>query len=311
MAGVSRRLAFLMSLATVLFAALVWEIWRQYAAGIPFGLSSGGFTIALTVLVGAGWLVVFLAIQLGFYPQLRDFLHRTTNPDEWARRMRLEEFTGRFVKAGDLVFDVGANQGRWTEVYQRLGARVVAVEPNPKLARLVKQRYRPFAVVASAMGSEPGTAKLHLGKHSGHSTLSDEWMRVSREAEPGPDRWQGTVDVPVERLDDLIQRYGTPDVVKIDVEGFEDAALRGLSVGVPLLYLEFHCIQLEATEASVAILERLGAYEYNYSVGQQQSWRLDDWVSSRDLFAELRRLAKGAPNSYGDIFARRVDAVAA
>ena len=45
-------------------------------------------------------------------------------------RKKLLKFYSRFIKKDDLCFDIGANYGRRTEIFLKLGARVVAVEPQ-------------------------------------------------------------------------------------------------------------------------------------------------------------------------------------
>jgi predicted RNA methylase len=44
---------------------------------------------------------------------------------------RRSEFYSQFVSSGDLVFDVGANVGNRSKIFSRLGARVIAFEPQP------------------------------------------------------------------------------------------------------------------------------------------------------------------------------------
>ena len=52
-----------------------------------------------------------------------------------ALRTKMRDLYGPYVRRGDLVFDVGAHMGTYTEVFVELGAKVVAVEPNPMAAR--------------------------------------------------------------------------------------------------------------------------------------------------------------------------------
>ena len=49
----------------------------------------------------------------------------------------------QFVRPGDLVFDVGAHVGDRIAAFRRLGARVVAVEPQPALVRTLQAALRP------------------------------------------------------------------------------------------------------------------------------------------------------------------------
>src|SRR5437763_4611270 len=58
-----------------------------------------------------------------------------------ARRAVMGRFYAQFVQPGDMVFDVGAHVGDRVAAFRRLGARVVAVEPQPALGRGVKFVY--------------------------------------------------------------------------------------------------------------------------------------------------------------------------
>ena len=71
------------------------------------------------------------------------------------RRAALDRHYGRFVASGDLVFDIGCHVGDRVAAFRRLGARVVAVEPQPALARtlrLIYGRDHAVTVVESAIG---------------------------------------------------------------------------------------------------------------------------------------------------------------
>lgn len=52
----------------------------------------------------------------------------------WKYRVALRSFYAQFISPGDLVFDIGANVGSYTEMFLRLGAKVVAAEPNRECA---------------------------------------------------------------------------------------------------------------------------------------------------------------------------------
>src|SRR6185369_11431440 len=81
------------------------------------------------------------------------------------RRAAMDRLYGRFVRAGDLVFDVGAHVGDRIAAFRRLGARVVAVEPQPALARTLKLIYgrdRAVAIEPVAVGATAGEIELEL-----------------------------------------------------------------------------------------------------------------------------------------------------
>ena len=57
---------------------------------------------------------------------------------EWKRR----QFLGGFIQKGDLVFDIGANVGQMTDVFLRLEAKVVCVEPQMDVFQFLQWKYR-------------------------------------------------------------------------------------------------------------------------------------------------------------------------
>src|SRR5262245_30710904 len=157
-----------------------------------------------------------------------------------ARRAAMDQLYGRFVTRGDLVFDVGAHVGDRVAAFRRLGARVVAVEPQPALVRTLKLLYSrdtAVAIEAVAVGRHAGTVELKLNVDNPTvSTASPAFVEAAHGA-PGWEgqAWTRSIQVPLTTLDALMARYGRPAFIKIDVEGFEAEALAGLTRPPPAL----------------------------------------------------------------------------
>jgi FkbM family methyltransferase len=224
-----------------------------------------------------------------------------------ARRAAMHEFYGEFVHAGDLVFDVGAHVGDRIAAFRRLGARVVAVEPQPALVktlRLLYGRDRAVAIEPVAVGAGAGTIELKLNfDNPTVSSASAAFLQAAHGA-PGWEgqAWTGTVDVPVTTLDALIARHGAPTFIKIDVEGLEAQALAGLTYPPPALSFEFTTIQREVAADCIARCVTLGYRRYNAILGESHRLVHTGWLAGRDIAAWLADLPHSA-NS-GDIYAQ-------
>lgn len=235
-------------------------------------------------------------VQPLLYRRARDLYWRLAKPDLRQAFVELRERLAEYVSPGDLVFDIGANVGDLTAVFLELGASVVAVEPNPELAKLVGKRHG-VTVESAAAGAEIGEAQLRLGIHHEHSTLSEDYQTTYS------DRFRETVTVRVLTIDYLIDRYGEPAFVKIDVEGYEPQVLRGLSRPLPALSFEFLRDVLDQTADALLTLEGLDRYTYRFAENA--------WPGTTPLSAPmnpdelLRSLEALRPTAYGDIYAQR------
>lgn len=212
-----------------------------------------------------------------------------------------------FVKPGDLVIDVGAHVGDRVAAFRALGARVVAVEPQRRLAltlRLLHGRDPLVTIRRCALGPDRGEATLRVNTANPTVTTRSEAFVASAAGAPG---WEGQVwdhaeTVPAETLDALIAEFGQPAFIKIDVEGFEAEVLSGLTRSPPPV-LSFEVVTA-AREAGLAALERaraLGYGAFRLSLGEAHVWS-GDWIAG-EAMAETLAALPDAANS-GDVYAR-------
>ena len=222
------------------------------------------------------------------------------------RRAAMDRLYGRFIEHGDLVFDVGAHVGDSIAAFRRLGARVVAVEPQPALVRTLKLLYgrdRAVAIEPVAVGGGEGTVEFKLNVDNPTVSTASEAFLQAADGAPGWEgqAWTRTIRVPVTTLDALIARHGLPAFIKIDVEGFEAEALAGLTCPPPALSFEFTTIQREVGIAAIERCAALGFSRYNAMLGEDHALVLPDWVGAGAIADWLRALPIAA-NS-GDIYA--------
>lgn len=224
------------------------------------------------------------------------------------RQRGLRRLYAPFVAAGDLVFDIGAHVGDRSVAFAALGARVIALEPQPACTRWlgrVARRHAGIRVIASAAGAKSGSATLAVSRASPTvSTLATDWRRRIGRSNPGfrQVRWEDEITVPVTTLDDLIRAHGRPTFCKIDVEGYEAEVLAGLSASIPAVSFEFVAGTTDIARACITRLGALGDYEYNTIAGEQRRFRFPQWISAPSLDHWLERGAEGIAS--GDVYAR-------
>ena len=224
------------------------------------------------------------------------------------RRRRMRRLYRQFVARGDLAFDIGAHAGNRTRTLLSLGCRVVAVEPQPDFARLLRTlfgRRSDVMIEETAVRDAAGRVELSISERTPTVTTAAPAWRNARAADPDFARvqWGRRLEVEATTLDRLIARHGAPSFIKIDVEGSEPAVLQGLSRAVPALSFEYLPRAVEHARACVERLASLAPYEFNWSPGESYELAEASWISGEALLARL--LEPPAQRREGEIYARR------
>jgi len=222
------------------------------------------------------------------------------------RAARLDRFYGAFVREGGLAFDVGAHVGNRVASWRRLGSRVVAIEPQPRYADLLRRLFLDDPAVRVEevlLDAADGTVVLQLSdRHPTLATASTDFIRDVRDARAFDSvAWNRSIQVPATTLDALIAREGLPDFVKIDVEGAEARVLAGLGQPVPALSFEYVPAAKSAALACIDRIAALGDYRFNRSTGERHHLELDEWVDARTMRAWLAALTPDEAS--GDVYA--------
>ena len=247
--------------------------------------------------------------QCPLYRSLRAFWHRQRFFELTLVDKRRLQFYSQFIRPGQVVFDVGANLGNRSKIFLRLGARVIAFEPQAGCAdflRLMFGRQPKFQLVAKALGPAEGKALMFVSDSPTISSLSERWINATVESGRfASQKWPRREEVAVTTLDLAIAEFGLPSFIKIDVEGFEFEVLSGLSQSVENISIEVTPEYLENTYCCLQWLANIAEFYFQFSFGESMRFAFPHWISANDIRAWLKSLPRGA---FGDLYARRAKA---
>jgi FkbM family methyltransferase len=179
--------------------------------------------------------------------------------------------------AQDLIFDVGASNGDDSAYYLHKGYRVVAVEPNPVSAALLRTRF--------ASEIEAGSVSLVEAAVSGTDGEAPFWLCEDVPGWSSFDKviagYQGSrhrsISVSTCRYSTLVEQFGIPFYCKIDIEGADRLCLEAMAETTrsPFVSLELPTIGSAPADAeTAAILSRIEALGYTrFKVISQVTYR--------------------------------------
>lgn len=222
-----------------------------------------------------------------------------------ASRQEEDFYRGLLVglRRNDLIFDVGSNVGAKSDLFLRLGARVVAIEPDEANQVILRDRFlryrlnpRPVVIVGKAVSDKAGTEKMWIdGPGSAVNTLNRRWADHLKENSTSFKHqhyglsFSSSKSVETTTLEDLMRAYGTPFFVKIDVEGYELNVLKGMGRPVPFLSFEINLSALrnEGIECAKVLGDLKPDSYFNYTPDCCSGLVLREWLRPEEFYTVL------------------------
>lgn len=206
------------------------------------------------------------------------------------------------IQWGDLVFDVGGNIGNKSAEFLAHGARVVLFEPQPACVEHCKARFGTQVIVEPiGLDSYKGTGVIYPATAHTLSSMSSEFIQAVGIERFKNYQWGNPISIQVDTLDNMIEKYGKPNLIKIDVEGYELNVLKGLTQKVNYISIEF---TPEVLNSTIACLDHLPEGMYNY-VSREESKFKFNWISKNEIVEFLSSI-KDYQIEFGDVYIKSI-----
>lgn len=187
-----------------------------------------------------------------------------------------------------LIFDIGANIGRYSLTYAKDSENtIISVEASPNTYNILKINMSPFTNVTAleyaVCNSKEPYITFYNCQSDTLSTLDINWLSSSDSRFGDHVGKFSPIQVKTITLDALIEKYGVPDMLKIDVEGAEEGVIRSLSKKVPILLFEWAAEWKDSLKLAIDHLTSLGFTRFHVQKEDKYSYYpLDFELSSEE-----------------------------
>ena len=218
--------------------------------------------------------------KIGLFTIVRN-IYRSINREHREKRSSYKIFFNQLINKEDLCFDIGANLGQTIEALIASDAIVVAAEPNPLCHQTLQSQFKKskdVTIVKKALGSSVGFAELNFKGTNATASIRNDWGFET----------EGKVQVKVTTLDNMIEEFGVPKLLKVDVEGYEYEVFKGLTTPIELIYFEVHGKEMDLAMKVLDRLEEIGELEgVKVLSGHNSNWLVNQWSKPDELLNKL------------------------
>jgi FkbM family methyltransferase len=190
-----------------------------------------------------------------------------------------------------LCFDIGANIGKWSEANISKFDKIIAVEASPiTYAELYKNINNDNIIPLNYAICDNNNEDITF-YHSDCdviSTLNKDWLANEKSRFNNKNKFKEII-VKTTTLDDLIQRYGVPELIKIDVEAAEYECIKSLTQKVNLLCFEWASELNDITFNCLNYLTKLGFTKFHIQYEDKYTYEPDRFSEVNDVINALKK----------------------
>jgi len=190
-----------------------------------------------------------------------------------------------------LMFDVGANRGDAVIAGLNKGYKVIALEPGPRVFKELVSNFiyntNVIPLKFAVSDSDDSLIEFYECIEDGLSTIERSWL--TDPSMPYEGKEFRTISATTITIDTLAKIYGSPDLIKIDVEGAEWSVFRGMTKKYGMLTFEWTINTIDEHIKQIDYLKSLGYKKIapqfiEHHLQEPKEWfnikdqRLDNWV---------------------------------
>jgi FkbM family methyltransferase len=189
-----------------------------------------------------------------------------------------------------MYFDIGANRGRWAYANINAADKIICVEASPSTFTQLHSNISQHPKItclnyAVCDNSGQDITFYHCPNADVLSTLNKEWLTAETS------RFYNTAYTEIIcktiTMDNLIQTYGVPSLIKIDVEGGEYECIKSLHTKVDTLCFEWASETNSVTFKCLDYLEALGYTQFHIQHTDTYTYRPSSYTTIADVKTQL------------------------
>jgi FkbM family methyltransferase len=212
------------------------------------------------------------------------------------------------IKKNDLIFDVGCNMGNKSQEFLKFDTKIVGFEPQPKCVNMLNNIFaNNSSIIIEPIGLDffKGKSFIYEATHHTISSMSLDFINKVKEERFTDCNWGKKIEIQVDTLDNMILKYGTPNYIKIDVEGYELNVLKGLSSSIENISIEFTPELCQNSIDCINYIETInGNCKYNYGYCNNNYFKYENWVNKEEIISYLKSV-KDYKFEFGDIYIKK------